>query len=363
MRPITFVCGTPHGGALESTRSLCTTARSAGHPVRLLVMDGDPYTTWRRTTGALEKANRAAPTLARAGWRVFDAATSQRPSTSTQEQRVANLTGTLARSIRPGELIVVNSVRGLELGRIAAFARGLSTPLVWYLREETSLAHLQRHASNVDLVLANSIPLARRVEELTGRRCPYVPSVISVDGLKEPDRRTTVLLVNAVSSHGTNEVLAMAALAPQRHFVLQESWPLDSQQLHALIRQVGDQPNVEIRRRTDRDRVFRDARVMVAPYAPEVTGLSRPRVALESQYLGIPLIAYATDGLSAVAASPDLLLPIGSDEGLWVSAMDRVDADFECYSRTARAFAAQEVPGQQEVWRRFVDACAPVVDV
>lgn len=361
MRPITFVCGTPHGGALQSTRSLVAAAREAGHPVRFLVMDKDPYAAWRRTIGALETARQAAPTLGRVGWRAFDRAIGRRPSDAAQEQRVTNLTGSLARAMRPGELLVVNSVRGLELSRLADLARVRGTPFVWYIREESSLAHLARYGSHVDLILANSMPLARQVEDRAGRECSYVPSVISVDDLREPDNRAKILLVNAAPSHGSDELLAMAAAAPHRRFVLQESWPLHEQQFQALVRAIDGRPNVEIRHRTHRSRVYRDARIMLAPYAPEATGLSRPRVALECQYLGVPLIAYSTEGLSAVAASPDLLLPPGSDEGRWLAAIDRVDDEYELYSDRARAFATGELPSPQEVWRRFVDACAPLL--
>jgi glycosyltransferase involved in cell wall biosynthesis len=359
---ITFVCGTPHGGALDSTVSLAHEAMRQGRAVHVIVSRDDPYRTRPRTTSALVKLEQAWAPLGRQAWRVHDRVASRTRTAllhGVTIERSSNVVGSAARLA--ASVIVANSLRGLDLRRLMHVGAASSTAIVWYLREATalSLIDIGRHA---DVLVANSRPLAAEVQRRSGRPCQYVPSVIDRSGLQVPGERRVVLLVNPIASHGLEVALDLAALRPDRSFVLQESWPLGRSAVADLERRIRDLPNVELRARTDRASLYRDARVLLAPHDPQAMDLSRPRVALESQLLGIPLLGTDIPGLAAAAASPDLLLAPGSAAPAWSDAIDRIDAEYAEYSSRAARFADAELPDAQEVWQQFVAACEPVID-
>jgi glycosyltransferase involved in cell wall biosynthesis len=361
-RAITFVCGTPHGGALDSTVSLASEAMRQGRAVHVIVSRDDPYRTRPRTTSALVKLEQAWAPLGRTAWRVHDRVASRtRPEQlhGVTIERSSNVVGSATR-LAPS-VIVANSLRGLDLRRLMDVGAASSSAIVWYLREATALS-LTDIGRSADVLVANSRPLAAEAQRRSGRLCHYVPSVIDRSGLEAPRERRAILLVNPLASHGVDLALDLAVLRPDRSFVLQESWPLDTSAVADLQRRIRDLPNVELRARTDRASLYRDARVLLAPHDPQVMDLSRPRVALESQLLGVPLLGTDIPGLAAAAASPDLLLAPGSSPHAWSDAIDRIDAGYGEYSARAARFADAELPDAQQVWRQFVVACEPVLD-
>jgi glycosyltransferase involved in cell wall biosynthesis len=245
----------------------------------------------------------------------------------------------------------------LDLRRLLDLAEATSSPTVWYLREETSLAMAGEMGPRVGTLLANSEPLAQHASDLTGRACHFVPSVISREGLSDPVERARLLMVNPIASHGLDTVLSLARTNPQRQFALQESWPLDDGDRAALERAAEVLPNVEVRPRTDRSQVFRDARALLLPHAAYELRSSRPRVALEAQLLGIPIVAHDIPGLAAVAGSPELLVEEGGALEKWVEALDRLDADYDRFSTEARRLAERAMPDAEAVWTAFRAAC------
>ncbi|CAB4759105.1 unannotated protein [freshwater metagenome] len=352
---ITFVCGTPHGGALDSTVALAQCARDAGHPTTVVVAASDPYSTDRRLNAALVRLSRWSAPLAHSAWRIYERR--HRRATRDEVSHFTVLRATdvvaVARSVHPaGGLVVVNSVRRLDLKRLIELAQAMSSGVVWYLREATSLVSVAELGPLVDVLLANSVPLAAEASRLAGRACEYVPSVISVDDLVEPTERRSLLLVNAVASYGLDEAIEIARRRPNDHVVLQESWPLEASDLASLRERTQALPNVEFRHRTERSAIYRDARIMLLPHAANVVGLNRPRVALEAQHLGVPVIAYNTPGLAAVVASDRCIVENDGIDG-WVTAIDRIDGDYGRSVAEARSFAAQELPTNEVIWHRF----------
>mgnify|MGYP003348953980 FL=1 len=142
--------------------------------------------------------------------------------------RVSDVPAAVRRLLRRGDVVVMNSMRLLDLRRTARFAAAASAEVVWYLREAAALDHAATLVGSVDRVLANSRPLAERYTSITALPCAYVPSVIDVDPLVAPSGEGCILLVNAVPSYGQAEAIAIAAAMPHRHVVLQESWPIGS---------------------------------------------------------------------------------------------------------------------------------------
>ena len=356
LQPITFVCGTPHGGAVDSTVALAQCAIAAGHPTTLIVASRDPYSIDRRLNAVLVRLGRRSSRLARLGWRVYERRHRRTASDEVAGVGVVRATDVVAaaRRLHPAHgLLVVNSVRRLDLVRLLDVALAAQSRLVWYLREVSALAAVPELGSKVDVLVANSIPLADEAARLAGRACDFVPSVIDVDDLVEPVQRRVLLLVNTVPSYGLDVAIEIARRRPHDHVVLQESWPLQATDLSALRERIDALPNVEFRHRAPRPSIYRDTRIMLLPHSAEVVGLNRPRVALEAQHLGIPVLAYDIPGLAAVVPSGASLVASG-DIGDWVEAIERVDDHYERFAREARSLAERELLTNEMVWRRFV---------
>lgn len=273
-----------------------------------------------------------------------------------------DLPAAVRRVLTAGSVLVVNSVRRLDLERLLAIARSRGASTVWYVRETSSLDHMAGCGAAADVLIANSPALASASSDLAGRPCAYVPSVISPDGLVEPAERSVLLAVHPAPSHGLDLLVSLARALPERRFVLQESRPLDAATIAGLHALLTDLPNIELRRRAHRSEIYRDSYAQLLPHTEAAVGLNRPRVALESQHLGIPVVASDIPGLAAVSASRDLLVPRGAGVEGWVTAIARLDADYGGYSSVARAFAAREMPTPCAIWDRFVQACAPLLD-
>lgn len=365
MASITFACGTFHGGAVDSTLALAAHASVVGHSVRVVLAAGDAYERLPRLTGALVRVDRRSRHLGSAAWRLhdrFSAATVVEPGHAVSVERARDVPAAVGRLHERGGLLVINSVRRLDLERLLELGRTSESHTVWYLREATSLVHAAAHGSAVGTLMANSRPLAEQASVLAGRPCHYVPSLISRDGLAEPTQRRALLAVNPIASHGLDLLLSLARALPQRQLVLQESWPLDAAALRHLSQAVDDLPNVELRRKTARSEVFRDAYALLLPHVAQAIGASRPRVAIEAQLLGIPIVASDTTGLSAIAASPELLIPDGATAEAWVGAIDLLDRSYQRFCEEARVVGDREMPSAPEVWSAFSDACGLAVD-
>lgn len=320
----------------------------------------DPYRTRRRVMSALVRLERLSRLLGRLGWMFHDrlARGERLENRGGVEVVIVNdVPAAVRRRSRPADLLVVNSMRRLDLDRVIRLARSKRSLVCWYLREDSSLVHAAEVGTAVDVLIANSQPLAAATEGITGRRCHFVPSALSLDGLEPPEQRKVILLINIQPGWGVDEAISLGRRLPHQHVVLQESWPLDKPGMDAVLTRVRETPNIEVRRRAARSTIYRDTRVMIVPHAAASEGLHRPRVALETQSLGIPMIAADTPGLAAVAASADLLIPIGSPIDRWEEAVQRVDADFDRYSRTAAEFAERELKAPSEIWNLFAQTC------
>lgn len=360
MASILFACGTPHGGALDSTMSLARSAVEAGHDVRLVIAARDPYAVRPRLTAALVKVERAAPPLGTACWAAYRCLAGRARATTDGELttwRATDVPAAVSRVMRSTDLLVVNSVRKLDLRRLAELAHRRGARVVWYLREPQSLVAAPELHGHVDVMIANSRPLAASAEAATGRECCYVGSAISRDGLMVPAQRRSLLLVNPVAAFGVEESLALARRMPGEHIVLQESWPLSEAEFDALSARTAALANVEIRRRTSRDQLFRDTKALLAPYSASEAGLSRPRVVLEAQYVGVPVIAHDVPGLASVQASPDLLVPMGTGGPGWAAAVQRLESGYENYCSRAREFADLEMGCPADAWGQFASVC------
>jgi glycosyltransferase involved in cell wall biosynthesis len=353
---LAFACGTPHGGALASTLALAELAAAHGHDVHVIAPASDPYSANRVRIGAAVRAERVSTPLGRAVWRGVEL--SLRGATRQDHPTIAfwrarDVPAAIRALDRRPDAVIVNSMRSLDIGRVLSRADRWDAAAVWYLRETSSLAHLPRWSERADALVANSQPLAAEATIVAGRSCAYVPSHVDTDGLVEPAVRTHVVLVNPIGSHGLSVALAAAESMPDVPFALQESWPLSTADRADLERRASRLANVEVRSVVDRSEVFRDAAVLLAPHTGGDMALSRPRVAVEAQHLGIPVVATDQPGLRAVVTAA-LLVPVDAPISAWVDALRRVLGDYERHVAAARRVASTDIGlDASAVWRGF----------
>jgi glycosyltransferase involved in cell wall biosynthesis len=126
-------------------------------------------------------------------------------------------------------------------------------------------------------VVANAEAIASLVVEHRNRP-PVVPCIVEGNDYKVATTREVVLYINPHPRKGEHLAWAIAEAAPGLRFVFQESWRIKEERRREIIERAQKLGNVEFRGVIDRpEEVYRDARVLLAPYGPE-----RPRVVDEA---------------------------------------------------------------------------------
>jgi glycosyltransferase involved in cell wall biosynthesis len=192
------------------------------------------------------------------------------------------------------------------------------------------------------VLVANARSLAQRLRS-SGFTCSFIPSVVATTTTQTSSERRVALSINPVVAKGGDLFWEIAARLPQIPFVIQESWPLSDRDLHDVEARVASSPNVEFRRRAPAGPgLYRDARVLLVPYRVD----SRPRVILEAQANGIPVVVGDVAGLVEAVGDGGVVVPLESvDE--WVAAVQRMWEDQSMYEALSAAALAHS--GRAEV--------------
>jgi glycosyltransferase involved in cell wall biosynthesis len=244
---------------------------------------------------------------------------------------------TLRKRITP-DAVVASSIERVTWRRLRAQLRAENIPSVLYLREESGIGHLSITHAPPDLLLANAASLAEAARDL-GYRCEVVPSVIELDRSTITSTREVVLLVNPITILGGDRVWALARARPDIPFVIQESGLHSEAERAAVERELPAHPNVRLRPFSpDPAGVFRDARVLLVPHRVD----NRPRVVLEAQANGIPVLATRLPGLVESVGQGGAFVADDAPPGDWVAALAALwddDANYDAASEAARRHA------------------------
>ena len=166
-----------------------------------------------------------------------------------------------------------------------------------------------------------------------GFACHLVPSLVDTSVTRTTSTRRAVLAINPAQSRGGDIVLQIAARLPEIPFVLQESWPLTPEESAQLHDRLTSLPNVEFREmQPPGPGLYGDARILVVPYRVN----NRPRVILEAQDNGLPVIAADVSALVTAVGSGGIIVPL-DDIDAWVEAVRLMWSDEEMYQRLAAA--------------------------
>ena len=320
---ILFASGVDVGGAPKSTVELARLLAQRGHEVAVVMGDANPR---GRMHPVLMKL--AIKVRERTGWvwprklflpfgRLPDPRTDSGPVKVWRTIYPAHALPHLLRSFQP-DVVVANSFWREPMRWIRADTETRGVPLALYMREEHSLTHLLVSGLAFDLVLANSQHLASQAEA-AGYRSHFIPSIVDLSAVQVESTRHTLCLINPVPENRPEILKALAARRPDIPVVLQSSWPLTPDWQQELASWASEIPNLELRARREHPAdVYGDVRLLVATYPS-----GRPRVVLEAQYSGIPVVATDQPALAEIIGRGGLLVPLDADDEEWVKALER----------------------------------------
>lgn len=343
-----FVSGTTGGGSGRSQRELAKQLSLQGTSVSFIVDDKDPARAARWAYGQLSDLSvrfngrpsgaivaRVRDAIGRSPQtRVIDGL---KHATSPVPQNTA---ARFINAHRP-DAVVVNSVERWAWRRLHALCQSEGVPTILYIREEDSLEHLTTGALPTVLV-ANAEALALRMRA-KGFECAFVPSVIDTGVTKTRSTRKVALAINPIASKGVDLIWQLADEMSEIDFVVQESWPLEGAEEVTVAAEVASRPNVAFRRRrAPGPDLYSDARVLLVPYQMD----SRPRVILEAQANGIPVIVGDVPALREAIGAGGLSVPLDSVPA-WVEVLRSLWDDEQRY--TALSDAARTHGHRSEV--------------
>ncbi len=354
---IIFVSSVAAGGSGTSQRQLARRLADRGHSVHLLAATPTsrvvrPLYDHQVDLSTRLRASRARPALLALqrpwGRRIRRADTPDFPTWFAAVPE--NGYRALRRRARP-DVVVASSIERVSWRRLRAQLRAEAIPSVLYLREASAIGHLTITAAPPDLLLANAASLAGAAVE-AGIACEVVPSVTEVDRARVDSSRETILLVNPITLLGGDRLFPIAAARPELRFVVQESGLLSGEERTRVHRLAAALPNVEVRSfASDPAAVFRDARLLLVPHRVD----NRPRVVLEAQTNGIPVIASDYPGLNESVGSGGTLVEDTDDPMPWLRAIDEAltPGRYERLVVAARAHAARDDVRPERIVDRF----------
>jgi len=231
---------------------------------------------------------------------------------------------------------------------------------LYFMRDaELKPAEMASIAATGAHIVCNSSFLARRVEEVTGRKASFVYP--SLDALLEVtgDRAGYLTMINPHRVKGIDTFLEIARTLPDLNFMLVESWQLDEAALAALAARLKDLPNVLFQRRVaDMRPIYGKTRLLLVPSVwEEAFG----RVAIEAQSCGIPVIASARGGLPESVGEGGILIRHYRDPQAWVNAIKRVLSEqnlYDALANRALRHARSDMFTPSYAAHRFYEICS-----
>lgn len=364
---ILFISGTPGGGAARSTHELARRAADTGHSVMTLVRRRGARKTdyvYKRAVNLRTKVERTGGRLARAvptGWIGAGTSPSEEFGYPVQEAVIVeNAAKRVLHSYQP-DVVVANSLERVAWKRIHLLCKERRIPSVLYMREESALTHLTRSARVPDLLLSNTESFARTADSL-GFQGRFVPSIVDVSkAICSTKTRETALVINPIESHGVEIALELAAARPDIPFVFQESWRLSDVQHSSLLNRVRKLPNITFRPYTEEvSAIYADAKILLVPHRVD----NRPRVILEAQANGIPVIATDFPGLREAVGGGGLLVETDASPESWVKALSSLWDSAESYleaSAVSRRWAGREEVDPDRTLGKFLAALESLI--
>ncbi|WP_052112782.1 glycosyltransferase [Knoellia aerolata] len=258
----------------------------------------------------------------------------------------------------PVDAVVANSVERWAWRRLHSISSTHGFPTILYVREVDSLGHLNTGATPTVLI-ANAASLAEQLRG-SGFDCAFLPSVIDTTVTSTSSTRRVAMAINPIPDKGSHLMWAMADLLPDVAFVVQESWPLTGALEESVLAQVAARPNVEFRRcQPPGPSLYEDTRVLLVPYQMD----SRPRVILEAQANGIPVIVGDVPSLREAIGEGGLIVDLDSPTA-WAAAIRSLwedEGQYRQLATRARAHGERREVDPEGLARTFLELAQQAV--
>ncbi|HEX5615376.1 MAG TPA: glycosyltransferase [Acidimicrobiia bacterium] len=344
---VLFVSGSPGGGSARSTVELASRLVERGHVSGVLSVTRGPAPVKSLHERAVDASARVAGTPLAAPVAALTARLGRRLLPLPEADGVAcwsahvpeNALDALLASFRP-DVVVASSLDRPAWRTIRSKVAAAGAASVLYLREESATRHLSDPPAPPDVLVANAAIHAERAAAL-GHTAVVVPSVVELDRCLVETTRERVLFVNPIAISGVDIAFAVAAALPHVPFTFAESWVLTDAEHDDLAHRAAALPNVELRRPVaDPRELYADVRLLFAPYLTN----GRPRVVLEAQANGIPVLATDLPGLHEGVGPGGRVLPPDAAVTEWTEALEEMlaPAHYDELVVAARAHARRD---------------------
>ncbi len=353
-----FVSHDTRGGSSVSQRQLARRLTDRGHQVEILAGRPDsrfvrPFYERQVDLSTRLRGNplrRPALALERpVGRRIHRVETLDHPTWMCVVPE--NAMRTLWRRFVP-DVVVAASIDRVSWRRIRAQLQRAGVPSVLYLREASGKGHLTVTGAPPDLLLANAESLAAEARA-AGYDCTVVPSIVEVDGARTETTRSAVVLINPIEMLGGDRIWALAKARPDIPFVVRESNMMSPEEHAAVARELPAHPNVTVLPYTTNPAdLYRDARILLVPHRVN----NRPRVVLEAQTNGVPVLATEFPGLLEAVGAGGMLVPNDAPPQRWIDALGAMWDDPERYAAlvdAATRHAARDEVDPEHVVSQF----------
>jgi glycosyltransferase involved in cell wall biosynthesis len=274
----------------------------------------------------------------------------------TRRALARSLPGVFQRRLRAFQPdLVLTQLEASETFAQIALQRGVPVAL---RVPDVSFTHFSGRLSDATvLVVANSRFVARRLHERFGISAPTVYSPVCLDSYRTArDGADRITFVNPRPFKGLDLALEIAHLLPGRRFLFQEAWRFDDHELRRLRSRLAAYPNVALGRLTqDMRRVYAVTRLLIVPSLGED---SLPRVILEAQASGIPVLARDVGGVAEVLIAGGRLLSPSATAAEWAEVIEAIlddSAGYERLSVEAERNGRQPAFDPETIVDRFLD--------
>jgi glycosyltransferase involved in cell wall biosynthesis len=242
---------------------------------------------------------------------------------------------TVVRERFPLDIVIANVARGSSAQRFtrAVLASSDGLPSIAWLRDVEGIELFDLDPPAVTGVFANADHLAKDARR-RGLDVVVIPSVVDLAAYRTATSRHRVLFVNPVAAKGVSRAWALAEGRPDIPFTFRRGWPLSAVDEAALVQRAAGLANVELRPVCHiPHELYADARVLLASHPSE----GRPRVVLEAQVNGIPVLGADSPGVREAVGPGGLLIPFDAPDADWFEALSRLWDDAATYERLAEA--------------------------
>lgn len=160
-------------------------------------------------------------------------------------------------------------------------------------------------------------------------------------------------MLSSLVNKGVTVVLELAAMYPDKRFIIVRSPAEKTHGLPDLEKRVADLPNVELHPRVAPEEVHKyleQTRILLVPSRYETYGMS----AIEAAGYGIPSIHVDTPHTREGIGEASILIPPLSVEAA-AAGIDKIESDYEAYSKKARERAEWLQNRQAEEMKQFAE--------